>query len=104
MGLFSINKTWARDIVKKFTHRFVPSWYIFAFDVLVVFGSYFIAYALRVNFNLAQLEVSNISAHAVIITYIYSISFIVFRSYSGIIRHTGFTDTLKILQANGAAF
>ena len=104
MGLFSVNEVWVRKIIKKFSHRFVPSWYIFAFDVLVVFFAYFIAYAIRVNFDLALLDVSSLSVHAIIITYLYSVSFVIFRSYSGIIRHTGFTDTLKILQANGAAF
>ena len=104
MGLFAINETWVRGIIKKFSHRFVPSWYVFAFDVLVVFIAYFIAYTIRLNFNVVLLDFSSLSVHAIIITYLYSVSFIIFRSYSGIIRHTGFTDTLKILQANGAAF
>ncbi len=104
MGLFAINESWVRGIIKKFSHRFVPSWYVFAFDVLVVFIAYFIAYTIRLNFNVVLLDFSSLSVHAIIITYLYSVSFIIFRSYSGIIRHTGFTDTLKILQANGAAF
>ncbi|MFA5649498.1 MAG: nucleoside-diphosphate sugar epimerase/dehydratase [Bacteroidales bacterium] len=104
MGLFTVNETWVRGIIKKFSHRFVPSWYVFAFDVLVVFIAYFIAYTIRLNFNVVLLDFSSLSVHAIIITYLYSVSFIIFRSYSGIIRHTGFTDTLKILQANGAAF
>lgn len=104
MGLFLVNEKWIRGIIKKFSHRFVPSWYVFAFDVLVVFFSYFIAYAIRVNLNLALIDITSISVQAIIITYVYSVSFVIFRSYTGIIRHTGFTDTLKILQANGAAF
>lgn len=104
MGLFSVNKKWLPGIIKKFSHRFVPSWYVFAFDVLVVFFSYFIAYAIRVNLDMALLDIASLSIHAIIITYLYSVSFVIFRSYTGIIRHTGFTDTLKILQANGAAF
>ncbi len=104
MGLFLVNEKWIRGIIKKFSHRFVPSWYVFAFDVLIVFFSYFIAYAIRVNLNLALIDITSISVQAIIITYVYSVSFVIFRSYTGIIRHTGFTDTLKILQANGAAF
>ena len=104
MGLLSVNEKWVREIIKKFSHRFVPSWYVFAFDMLVVFFAYFIAYAIRLNFNVVLLDFSSLSVHAIIITYLYSVSFVIFRSYSGIIRHTGFTDTLKILQANGAAF
>ena len=96
MGLFLVNEKWIRGIIKKFSHRFVPSWYVFAFDVLVVFFSYFIAYAIRVNLNLALIDITSLSVQAIIITYVYSVSFVIFRSYTGIIRHTGFTDTLKI--------
>lgn len=103
MGLFKIKDSWVKEIIKQYSHRFVPSWYIFAFDVLVVFFAYFIAYAIRINFDLIQLDFQNITVQAIIVTYIYSISFIVFRSYSGIIRHTGLTDALKTLQSTGTA-
>jgi FlaA1/EpsC-like NDP-sugar epimerase len=104
MASHNINEKWFKGIIKKYAHRFVPSWYIFAFDVTVLFFSYYIAYAIRLNFNLIQIDFANISVHAIIITYFYSISFLLFRSYSGIIRHTGFTDALKLLQATGTAF
>jgi FlaA1/EpsC-like NDP-sugar epimerase len=104
MNLFSIKDSWLKGIIKQYSHRFVPSWYIFAFDVLVIFLSYYVAYAVRLNFNISQFDISSITVQAIIVTYLYSISFIIFRSYSGIIRHTGFTDALKILQANGTAF
>lgn len=104
MSLFTAKELWLRNIIKQYSHRFVPSWYIFAFDMLIIFVSFFVAYAVRLNFNLYQFDISNIAVQAIIITYIYSISFVIFRSYSGIIRHTGFTDALKILQANGTAF
>jgi len=104
MNLFTAKEMWLRSIIKQYSQRFVPSWYIFAFDMLVVFSSLFIAYAVRLNFYLHQLDFSSIAIQAIIITYIYAVSFVIFRSYSGIIRHTGFTDALKILQANGTAF
>ncbi len=104
MKFFTSKDLWTKSIVKKYSHRFVPSWYIFAFDVLVVFFSFFAAYAVRLNFNFPLFDFSSISVQAILITYIYSVSFIIFRSYSGIIRHTGFTDALRIMQANGSAF
>lgn len=104
MNLFTAKELWLRSIIKKYSQKIVPSWYIFAFDMLVVFFSLFIAYAVRLNFYLNQLDLSSIAVQSVVITYIYAISFVIFRSYSGIIRHTGFTDALKILQANGTAF
>ena len=104
MNLFTAKELWLRSIIKKYSQKIVPSWYIFAFDMLVVFFSLFIAYAVRLNFYLNQLDLSSIAIQSVVITYIYAISFVIFRSYSGIIRHTGFTDALKILQANGTAF
>ncbi len=104
MNLFTAKELWLRSIIKKYSQKIVPSWYIFAFDLLVVFFSLFIAYAVRLNFYLNQLDLSSIAVQSVVITYIYAISFVIFRSYSGIIRHTGFTDALKILQANGTAF
>jgi FlaA1/EpsC-like NDP-sugar epimerase len=104
MNLFTAKELWLRSMIKKYSQKIVPSWYIFAFDMLVVFFSLFIAYAVRLNFYLNQLDLSSIAVQSVVITYIYAISFVIFRSYSGIIRHTGFTDALKILQANGTAF
>lgn len=104
MNLFTAKELWLRSMIKKYSQKIVPSWYIFAFDMLVVFFSLFIAYAVRLNFYLNQLDLSSIAIQSVVITYIYAISFVIFRSYSGIIRHTGFTDALKILQANGTAF
>ena len=104
MNLFTAKELWLRSMIKKYSQKIVPSWYIFAFDLLVVFFSLFIAYAVRLNFYLNQLDLSSIAVQSVVITYIYAISFVIFRSYSGIIRHTGFTDALKILQANGTAF
>lgn len=104
MGLIKIKDSWLKEIVKQYSHRFVPSWYIFTFDVLVVFFAYYIAYAIRLNFSINQFDFPSITVQAVVVTYIYSICFVVFRSYSGIIRHTGFTDALKTLQAHGAAF
>jgi FlaA1/EpsC-like NDP-sugar epimerase len=69
-----------------------------------VAGAYAFAYLVWYKFNIKALDTLYFLRGLSITTLIYLLSFLTVRSYSGIIRHTGLTDALKILKASGLAF
>jgi FlaA1/EpsC-like NDP-sugar epimerase len=79
----------ALEVFSKFS---VPRWMVFTLDSLAVFLVFFIAYILRYNFNLHAISFPLAFNHAFVATGVYMIFSLVFRSYSGLIRHTTLTD------------
>jgi FlaA1/EpsC-like NDP-sugar epimerase len=104
METLILNLKWLKQLELYFKNRFLPSGYVYAFDTIVVFVSYIISYLIRINFSLGQFDFTNVVFQAIGVTYVYSVFFLVYRSYSGIIRHTSFIDAIKLLQANGSTF
>ncbi|MCJ7448039.1 MAG: polysaccharide biosynthesis protein [Bacteroidales bacterium] len=75
-----------------FSKYSVPRWMVFVIDNLSVFLIFLIAYILRFNFDFAVLTSPIVYNHALIATIVYSVLSIIFRSYSGLLRHTTLTD------------
>lgn len=76
---------------------YLPRWIIFAIDVFIVFVAsvitYFIIYSLTgLNYNYFGM----VSRYGLIIL-INAIFFLIYRTYSGIIRHSTFIDGVKLL-------
>jgi FlaA1/EpsC-like NDP-sugar epimerase len=63
----------------------------------VVYFSFLIAYMLRFNFMVYTFEVSVAFRQALIVLVVYSLFMLVFKSYSGMIRHTTIRDTYMII-------
>ena len=57
------------------------------------------AYLIRFNFNYIEIDPYEVRIHALTITSIYLISFLITSSYSGILRHTGISDVIRILKS-----
>ena len=57
------------------------------------------AYLIRFNFNYIEIDPYEVRIHALTITSIYLISFLLTSSYSGILRHTGISDVIRILKS-----
>jgi FlaA1/EpsC-like NDP-sugar epimerase len=68
-------------------------------DVGIVFISFLMAYLIRFNFNYNEIDPYEVRIHALTITSIYLISFLITSSYSGILRHTGISDVIRILKS-----
>ena len=81
-----------REVLNFFNRHSVPRWVVFAADICVVFTAFLIAYLLRFNFNLPDDREHIFIYQAVIATVIYAFYCILFRSYSGLLRHTTLTD------------
>ena len=89
-----------KNIHSRFGHRILPKWYVFVFDVALVFALVFAAYLIRINFYISQLPVDKVFGMGLFVAAIYGLFFLYFQTHSGIIRHTGLNDILKLAKAS----
>ncbi len=97
-------RSFLKRLYGSYSDRFVPQWLVLLFDLVVIFVTFYVAFSVRLNFELGGLRMDKETPQAFFITTIYGLSFLLFRSYSGIIRHTGLNDAYRIFQATGTAF
>ncbi|MFP4691992.1 MAG: polysaccharide biosynthesis protein [Bacteroidales bacterium] len=93
-----------KRLYDNYRDRFVSPWLILAFDLLVIFITFYVAFAIRLNFEMVRVDVVQQTPQAILVTLVYTLSFLYFRPFSGIIRHTGLNDAFRVLQATGTAF
>ena len=84
--------TLRRKAIDFFNRHSLPRWAILVTDVAIVFIAFIIAYLLRFNFSLPDDRENIFIYQALIASAVYAGYCIVFRSYSGLIRHTTLTD------------
>jgi FlaA1/EpsC-like NDP-sugar epimerase len=77
----------------------VPRWIIFSLDLTICFVSLTIAYLIKHNFDLSNLDYVEFSRNVLVTTVISTLVFLNVRTYSGIIRYTSAQDTFRILYA-----
>src|ERR1035437_10033526 len=82
-------------IIKVFKNHSLPRWLVFLIDSGTVFFSFLIAYMLRYNFEVYTFEISTAFSQSFLVLVVYAIFILVFKSYSGMIRHTTIRDTYK---------
>jgi FlaA1/EpsC-like NDP-sugar epimerase len=90
-------------VIKIFKNHSLPRWLVFLIDSGTVYFSFLVAYVLRFNFEVTGFEISKAIRQAFLVLSVYSVSFLIFKSYAGMIRHTTIRDTYKILAANFTA-
>ena len=95
--------TFKGKIIKIFKNHSLPRWMVFLIDSAVVFFSFLIAYILRYNFEVNIFDISVAFKQAYLVLFVYAIFILVFKSYSGMIRHTTIRDTYKIILTNSVA-
>ena len=80
-----------------FTRRnILPRWAIFTIDVMLVLCCYYLAYLLRFNFSIPELELNLMPRGIVTILLIRIAGFIIFRTYSGMIAYTSSEDAQRL--------
>lgn len=77
----------------------VPKWIIFLLDISICIFSLLIAYFLRYNFDLSNLDLIEFSRNVIILSVINTMVFFNVKTYSGIIRYTSAQDTFRVLYA-----
>lgn len=79
-----------------------PRWLVFSVDVLIVLVSVQIAYQLRFNFSIPASEVYWLPKVALYVVGLRALSFIVARTYAGIIFYTSTQDARRIVRTVSA--
>jgi FlaA1/EpsC-like NDP-sugar epimerase len=90
-------------IIRVFKNHSLPRWLVFILDSGTVFFSFLIAYMLRFNFEVSALNISTVFRQSYLVLFVYVVFILVFKSYSGMIRHTTIRDTYKIILTNFSA-
>jgi len=80
-----------------FTRQNTPRWLIFLIDIFIVSCSVMLAYLLRFNFSIPGSELKPLPMIFGCILIIRAGSFIIARSYAGIIRYTSTSDALNVV-------
>ncbi|MCX6231800.1 MAG: nucleoside-diphosphate sugar epimerase/dehydratase [Bacteroidetes bacterium] len=85
--------------------RDTPSWIILIIDIVICLFSVILAFLLRFNFSIPPLALLELPKVVGIILTIRLISFLITKSYTGVIRYTSTDDTLRIfvVTASGSA-
>jgi len=80
-----------------FTRQNTPRWLIFLIDLFIVSCSILLAYLLRFNFSIPKIELKPLPIIFGCIVIIRAGSFIIARSYAGIIRYTSTSDAFRVV-------
>ena len=96
-------ETFKRKVVSVFKNHSLPRWLVFLIDSGTVFFSFLIAYMLRYNFEVYTFDISTVFRQAFLVLIVYASFILVFKSYSGMIRHTTIRDSYKIIISNLSA-
>jgi FlaA1/EpsC-like NDP-sugar epimerase len=80
-------------------NHYFPRWIIFSMDNLIVFVTFILAYLLRFNFKTSDFNHSLALQHSLLTVSGYMLIFIIFRSYTRLLRHTTIIDIFNLLMA-----
>lgn len=73
-----------------------PSWVILLIDTVIVFFSIILAYLLRFNFSVPEPDLSSLKIVIPTVIFVRIISFIIGKTYKGIVRYTSTEDAERI--------
>ena len=83
--------------MKRVLEKNAPSFLVLLTDVLICLVSLAIAYQIRFNFNVPSTETITYPTVFPFVLFIRILSFLINKTYKGIIRHTSTRDTVRIL-------
>ncbi len=78
------------------TRENTPRWLIFFIDITIAVSSVILAYLLRFNFSIPPRDLQPLPQVLLYMAFIRSLSFIIVRTYAGIIRYTSTGDALRV--------
>jgi FlaA1/EpsC-like NDP-sugar epimerase len=79
-----------------FPDKNTPRWIIFSIDIFISIFSIVLAFLLRFNFSIPEKYIYLLELNLLIIASVRAISFVVARTYAGIIRYTSTKDAQRI--------
>ncbi len=87
-------------LYKKISNWFLPRWVVLIFDLIVVGITFQVAYLIRFGFDYGRVEKYISLEQTIFVVGVYFVLFILTKSYSGIIRHSGVNDAVRIISAS----
>lgn len=88
-----------KDVIKGFIKNNAPRWLVLVIDIYIVVNAFILSYLIRFNFSF-NFDFRNLILQLTFITFISLLCFFIIGSYKGIIRHTGYRDSLNIVAAS----
>lgn len=89
--------------LRLYANRFVSRWLVLLIDLAMVMFAFQIAVVLRYNFELAQVDLQMMFSQSLMVLAFYFVAFLMFRSFSGVVRHTSVEDAVKLVKASALA-
>ncbi len=86
-----------------YSNRFVSRWMVLLIDMAIVAFAFAISNLVRFNFDLTAINFELALRQLAIVSVSYLAGFITFKSFSGIIRHTGVEDAVRLFYATTLA-
>lgn len=83
---------------------YLPRWMVFLMDVFILFFAATATYYILANLTLNFYSTVSLPIRYLFLIFVNLLFFIYFKTYSGIIRHSTFTDGLKLLSATFCSF
>lgn len=80
--------------------RYLPRWIVLMIDVFILMFSMVLTYLLLENLNIQHYDTLTISEQFALLFILNTLFFFVFKTYSGLIRHSTFTDIAKMVLAS----
>ncbi len=90
--------------LNRYSDRFLSRWITLFLDIGIVYASYILTVFIRYNFVPSSLQMPRLDLISLVITLVYTLGFIVGRTYHGILRHTGLGDLGRIAVVNLIVF
>ncbi len=84
--------------------HYIPRWMVFLQDLLAVFFSFWMAYLLRFNFIREAFQFDPALHHALVTSFVYLCFALLFRPYSGLLRHTTIIDVFYVFLTTTLTF
>jgi len=91
-------------LIRNYSDRFLSRWIVFVYDIVAVYITFIISNLIRHNFEYLSINPYSMEMQSILVMVAYIGSFLLFRSFSGIIRHTGLNDAIRLFKATGLAF
>lgn len=102
--LNTTNKSMVARLLRSYSDHFLSRWIVFVYDTVAVYITFIVANLIRHNFEYLSINPYSMEIQSIVVMVAYISSFLFFKSFSGIIRHTGLNDALRIFRATGVAF
>lgn len=81
-----------------FSKKYAPRWIVLIIDIFICTASIIIAYLLRFNFEIPENEkVGELTQIVQLVVGVRIVSFLIFKTFAGIIRYTGLNDARRII-------